>query len=73
VAGAFVLGVAVTHVSVGPRRSALGAGFCGALTTFSTLQLELLDMLDDGHVLRACAYAAATIAAGLLAVRVARR
>jgi fluoride exporter len=50
------------------RRPFLGTGFCGALTTFSTMQLELLQMLDHGDAGLAAAYAAASVAAGLLAV-----
>jgi CrcB protein len=53
------------------RRPLLGTGFCGALTTFSTMQLELLGMLDAGRTALAAAYAAASIAAGFLAVTVA--
>lgn len=47
----------------------LGIGFCGTLTTFSTLQLELYEMVDGGHLALAAAYCAATIAAGYLCVR----
>jgi CrcB protein len=50
------------------RRPFLGTGLCGALTTFSTLQLELLQMLDHGNGGLAAGYAAASIAAGLLAI-----
>ena len=50
------------------RRPFLGTGLCGALTTFSTMQLELLEMLDHGDGGRAAGYAAASLAAGLLAV-----
>ena len=53
------------------RRPLLGTGFCGALTTFSTMQLELLRMLDEGRAGLAAGYAAASIAAGFLAVLVA--
>src|SRR4051812_20344606 len=54
VAGAFVLGFVVTRLQerLPPsayRRPLLGTGFCGALTTFSTLQVELVDMLDAGR------------------------
>src|SRR4051794_36531537 len=47
----------------------LGIGICGTLTTFSTLQLELYEMVDGGYLALAAAYCAATIAAGYLLVR----
>jgi fluoride exporter len=47
----------------------LGIGVCGTLTTFSTMQLELYGMVDGGHLGLAAAYAAVTIAAGYLFVR----
>ncbi len=53
------------------RRPLVGTGFCGALTTFSTMQLELLRMLDGGHVGMAFAYALSSVAAGFVAVLVA--
>jgi CrcB protein len=76
VAGAFILGLFVTRLQerVPPsayRRPLLGTGFCGALTTFSTFQVELLDMLDADRAALAATYAAASIAAGCLAVALA--
>ena len=52
------------------RRPFLGTGLCGALSTFSTLQLELFKMLEGGYVPLAVAYAAATIAGGFLCVHI---
>ena len=49
------------------RRPFLGTGLCGALTTFSTMQLELLELLDHGDGGLAAAYAAASLTAGFLA------
>jgi fluoride exporter len=76
VAGAFVLGWAVTRLQErlplsAYRRPLIGTGFCGALTTFSTMQVELLRMLDRSAVGLAAGYAAASLAAGALAVAVA--
>ncbi len=49
------------------RRPMLGTGFCGALTTFSTLQFELFSLLQSGRYLLATAYAAASVLAGFAA------
>lgn len=69
-AGALLLGWAVTRLPAASyRRPFLGIGVCGALTTFSTMQLELLRMLDAGSAVLALAYAAASLAGGLAAVR----
>jgi CrcB protein len=50
------------------RRPLLGTGFCGAYTTFSTMQVEILLMLDHHAYGLAVGYAAASVAAGLGAV-----
>jgi CrcB protein len=76
VAGALLLGYASTRLQErlplsAYRRPLLGTGLCGALTTFSTLQLEVLRMLDAGRYGLAAGYVAASLAAGLLAVQLA--
>jgi fluoride exporter len=51
------------------RHPFLATGVCGTLTTFSTLQLELFELLDDGYATLAATYAAVTIGAGYLVLR----
>lgn len=73
IVGAFLLGVFATLLQerLPPsayRRPFLGTGVCGALTTFSALQLELLRMIDVHAVGLALGYAAASIMGGLAAM-----
>jgi CrcB protein len=75
VIGTLILGwvvVAKTH-----WRPLVGTGFCGALTTFSTFQVQLVELGDDGHVPVAAAYLVVSVACGLAAAaagaRLARR
>lgn len=73
VAGCFLLGYFITRLQErlplsSYRRPLLGTGLCGALTTFSTVQVELLKMIDAHRYGTAVAYAAASIAAGFAAV-----
>lgn len=62
VGGSFVLGVVLARAT--PEVAALvGTGFCGALTTYSTFALELVELPRA----RAWAYAAVSLVAGLSA------
>src|SRR4051812_45673607 len=73
VVGAFMLGYFVTRLQERLplstyRRPFLGTGLCGALTTFSTMQVEALRMVDAGSYGLAAGYLGASVVAGFLAV-----
>jgi CrcB protein len=73
ISGAFILGYLVTRLQdrlplSTYRRPLVGTGFCGAYTTFSTMQLETLKMLDHHHEGLAFGYAFGSLGAGYLAV-----
>ncbi len=69
--GAFVLGVLVVVVSevLGPStyaRPLIGAGFCGALTTFSSVAVQFDELAAHGHLGLGCGYLFASLVAGLV-------
>jgi CrcB protein len=72
-AGALLLGYFVARLRDHPEDSLahpfLTTGICGTLTTFSTLQLELFQMVEAGNLALAASYVVATLAVGFLAVR----
>jgi len=76
IAAAFLLGYFATRLQErlplsSYRRPLLGTGLCGGLSTFSTMQVELLKMISAGAWWLALGYAAASIAAGYAAIQVA--
>ncbi|MEO1368114.1 MAG: fluoride efflux transporter CrcB [Acidobacteriota bacterium] len=71
VVGCFALGVLMAWLERGAPpglRPALGVGFLGALTTFSTFGYETLELLRKGEALLAAASVGANVVVGLGAV-----
>jgi fluoride exporter len=73
IAGAAILAWLTTRLAemVAPTRywrPLIGTGFCGALTTFSTFQVETIELARDGHAVLGFAYATVSMAAGMAAV-----
>jgi CrcB protein len=72
--GALLLGAFVAQLRDHPAERLthpfLTTGICGTLTTFATLQLELFEMVDAGHLGLAAAYVAATLVVGYAFVRI---
>lgn len=72
VVGSFLLGLVAALYSEQVLDSAvaagLAAGFCGALTTYSTLALETLRLAEAAARATAAVYVVASVAAGLVAV-----
>ncbi len=52
-------------------RPFLGTGLCGALTTFSTLQIEVIELVRNDHPVMGVGYLGASVIAGLVVVQVA--
>ena len=65
VVGSFVLGVVVGAGAGTAPLALLGIGFCGALTTFSTLALEIWDAMSDDRYPHAVANVALSLALGV--------
>jgi CrcB protein len=75
ISGTLLLGVLVTRLQERLplstyRRQLLATGFCGAYTTFSTMQLELLHMWDAHRYGLAAAYIGTSVICGYVAVHV---
>lgn len=73
VLAAALLGFAVTRLQerLPPSsypRPLLGTGLCGGLSTFSTMQVELLKMIDAHAWGMVAAYTSASLVAGYLAI-----
>jgi len=76
IVAAFLLGYFVTRLQErlplsSYRRPLLGTGVCGGLSTFSTMEVEILKMLSAHAYGLAAGYAAASIAAGYTALHLA--
>ena len=69
VAGCAVLGVVAGAADAADRPGWLltlvGTGFCGALTTFSTLSFETVRLVEEGSARVAAAYVGLSVAVGL--------
>jgi fluoride exporter len=73
IVGAFLVGYFTTRLLErlplsSYRRPLLGTGFCGGLTTFSTVQVDTVRMIERGHWVLATSYSVVSIVVGLLAV-----
>ena len=78
IVGAFLVGYFTTRLLErlplsSYQRPMLGTGFCGGLTTFSTVQVETVQMVEHGHWALAAGYTVSSVTLGLLAVHLATK
>lgn len=71
-AGSFLLAFVTQFLTQLPRLSpqvvsAVGTGFVGSFTTFSTFALESAELLQEGEYFRAASYISASLFGGLIA------
>lgn len=71
VVGSFLLGVVARKAM--PTALAIGVGFCGGLTTFSTFAVEIAALIDDGNSVVGGVYLVASLATGVFAYQVGRQ
>lgn len=68
VAGSFLLGLLVAvEPDNEPMRTALGAGFLGGFTTYSTFSVQATQAALGGRIALAASYVTLTVVLGLLA------
>jgi CrcB protein len=74
ISGSLFLGWFYTHVATrnvsDTTKLAIGVGFVGAYTTFSTYMYESYRLINDGAILEGLTYLLGSLALGLIAVRV---
>ena len=64
--GCFLIGLCYNHVESKEVYLILATGFCGGLTTFSSLMLDAVKLLDTGRYLSLVLYLLLSIGGGLL-------